>query len=53
MLQIEIFNKNMEAYEAWYDKYPEVFQSEVVISLTIGCYQDFIFKYSKSYTYSD
>lgn len=29
MLQTEIFNKNVEAYEAWYDNYPEVFQSEV------------------------
>ena len=29
MLQTEIFNKNVEAYEAWYDTYPEVFQSEV------------------------
>ncbi|TYP98987.1 methyltransferase family protein [Tenacibaculum adriaticum] len=29
MLQTEIFNKNVEAYEAWYNDYPEVFQSEV------------------------
>ncbi|MCK0179268.1 class I SAM-dependent methyltransferase [Flavobacteriaceae bacterium S0862] len=29
MLQTEIFNKNVEAYDAWYDNYPEVFQSEV------------------------
>ncbi len=29
MLQTEIFNQNVEAYEAWYDTYPEVFQSEV------------------------
>ncbi|ULC58186.1 class I SAM-dependent methyltransferase [Flaviramulus sp. BrNp1-15] len=29
MLQTEVFNKNVEAYEAWYDNYPEVFQSEV------------------------
>ena len=29
MLQTEIFNENVEAYEAWYDTYPEVFQSEV------------------------
>lgn len=29
MLQTEIFNNNVEAYEAWYDNYPEVFQSEV------------------------
>ena len=30
MLQTEIFNKNVEVYEAWYDNYPEVFQSEIV-----------------------
>ena len=29
MLQTEIFNNNVEAYEAWYDTYPEVFQSEL------------------------
>ncbi len=29
MNQIKIFNENVEAYEAWYDKYPEVYQSEV------------------------
>lgn len=29
MLQTEIFNENVEAYEAWYETYPEVFQSEV------------------------
>jgi ubiquinone/menaquinone biosynthesis C-methylase UbiE len=29
MLNTEIFDKNVEAYEAWYDNYPEVFQSEV------------------------
>ena len=30
MLQTEIFNKNVDVYEAWYDNYPEVFQSEIV-----------------------
>ncbi len=29
MLQTEIFNKNVAAYEAWYANYPEVFKSEV------------------------
>ncbi|MCZ2846074.1 MAG: class I SAM-dependent methyltransferase [Candidatus Bathyarchaeota archaeon] len=29
MLQTEIFDKNVEAYEAWYDNYPEVFHSEL------------------------
>lgn len=29
MLQTELFNKHVDAYEAWYDHYPEVFQSEV------------------------
>ena len=29
MLQTDIFNNNVEAYEAWYDTYPKVFQSEV------------------------
>ena len=29
MLQTEIFNENVEAYEAWYDTYPDIFQSEV------------------------
>jgi hypothetical protein len=26
---VNIFNENMEAYEAWYEKYPEVYLSEV------------------------
>lgn len=29
MDQINIFNENVEAYEAWYEKYPEVYLSEV------------------------
>lgn len=29
MIQTEIFNRNVEAYEDWYDTYPEVFQSEL------------------------
>ena len=29
MNQINIFNENVEAYEAWYEKYPEVYLSEV------------------------
>ena len=29
MLNVEIFDKNVEDYEAWYDKYPEVFESEL------------------------
>jgi ubiquinone/menaquinone biosynthesis C-methylase UbiE len=29
MNQIKIFNENVEAYEAWYEKYPEVYLSEV------------------------
>ncbi|MFO7673512.1 MAG: class I SAM-dependent methyltransferase [Lutibacter sp.] len=29
MKQIKIFNENVEAYEAWYEKYPEVYLSEV------------------------
>lgn len=29
MRQVEIFSKNVADYEAWYDKYPEVYQSEV------------------------
>lgn len=30
MLQTEIFDKNVEAYEKWYDEYPEVYQSEIM-----------------------
>ncbi|MCF4101568.1 class I SAM-dependent methyltransferase [Gillisia sp. M10.2A] len=29
MLQTELFNKNVDAYEEWYTNYPEVYQSEV------------------------
>ncbi len=29
MIQTEVFNKNVEAYEAWYDTYHEVYMSEV------------------------
>jgi len=29
MIQIDIFNEYVEAYEAWYEKYPEVYLSEV------------------------
>ncbi|WP_281542261.1 class I SAM-dependent methyltransferase [Maribacter aestuarii] len=29
MLQTEIFDKNVEAYEHWYEEYPEVYQSEI------------------------
>ena len=29
MLQTEVFNENVKAYEAWYKKYPEVYQSEL------------------------
>ncbi|MBQ0734727.1 class I SAM-dependent methyltransferase [Aquimarina celericrescens] len=29
MIQTEIFNKNVEAYEAWYETYHEVYMSEV------------------------
>lgn len=29
MIQTEIFNKNVEEYEAWYEKYPHVFTSEL------------------------
>ena len=29
MIQIDIFNEHVEAYEAWYKKYPEVYQSEL------------------------
>jgi len=29
MLQTEVFNENVKAYEAWYKKYPEVYLSEV------------------------
>lgn len=29
MVQSEIFDKNVEAYEAWYEKFPEVYLSEV------------------------
>lgn len=30
MLQTKIFDKNVEAYEKWYEEYPEVYQSEVM-----------------------
>ena len=30
MLQTEVFNQNIEAYEAWYRQYPEVFESELL-----------------------
>lgn len=29
MDQVNIFNENVEAYEAWYERYPEVYLSEV------------------------
>ena len=29
MLITKLFDKNVEAYEAWYDKYPEVYESEL------------------------
>lgn len=29
MLNIEVFDKHVEDYEAWYDKYPEVYESEL------------------------
>jgi len=29
MLQTEVFNENVKAYEAWYKKYPKVYLSEV------------------------
>lgn len=29
MQQVEVFSKNIEAYEAWYKKYPEVYESEL------------------------
>lgn len=29
MNQVNIFNENVEAYEAWYEKHPEVYLSEV------------------------
>lgn len=29
MTQTELFNKNVEEYEAWYEKYPHVYQSEL------------------------
>lgn len=29
MLNIEVFDNYVEAYEAWYDKYPEVYESEL------------------------
>lgn len=29
MNSVKIFNENVEAYEAWYEKYPEVYLSEV------------------------
>lgn len=29
MIKSNIFNEQAEAYEAWYEKYPEVYQSEV------------------------
>jgi SAM-dependent methyltransferase len=29
MLQTEIFGKNVEAYEKWYEEYSEVYQSEI------------------------
>lgn len=29
MLQTEIFDKNVAAYEKWYEAYPEVYQSEI------------------------
>ena len=30
MLQTEIFDQNIEAYEKWYEDYPKVYQSEIV-----------------------
>ena len=29
MIQIDIFNEHVKAYEAWYEKYPNVYLSEV------------------------
>lgn len=29
MNQVKIFNENADTYEAWYEKYPEVYLSEV------------------------
>ena len=29
MLQTEVFDKNVEAYEKWYEEYPEIYQSEI------------------------
>ena len=29
MIQKEIFDTNVDEYEAWFDKYPEVYQSEL------------------------
>lgn len=29
MIQTELFNKNVEEYEAWYEKYPQVYNSEL------------------------
>ena len=29
MLNIEVFDKNVQDYESWYDKYPEVYESEL------------------------
>lgn len=29
MIRKELFDENVEAYEAWYDKYPEVYESEL------------------------
>ncbi len=29
MIQIDLFNEYVDAYEAWYDKYPKVYLSEV------------------------
>ena len=31
MIQSNIFNEQVEAYEAWYEKYPAVYESEVVL----------------------
>jgi len=31
MLNIEVFDKYVEDYEAWYDKYPEVYKSELAV----------------------
>lgn len=30
MIRSNIFNEQVEAYEAWYEKYPEVYQSEII-----------------------